>query len=67
MTIIRIYVDGEQAETTPTAEPPADLQAEIARINLALCDALTRIGRIEGEVRGLRRRLIQQDAEEQVP
>ena len=65
---IRIFVDGhEQAETTATPEPPADLQAEIARINAALCDAITRIAKIEGEVRRLRNRLIDNDAEEQVP
>ena len=69
MTIIRIYVDGEQAEPTPTPtpEPPADLQTEIARINAALCDVVTRVSRIEGEVRRLRARLIDNDAEEQVP
>jgi predicted nucleic acid-binding Zn-ribbon protein len=69
MAIIRIYVDGdvEQPTPTPTPEPPADLQAEITRINAALCDALTRIAKIEGEVRRLRARLIDNDAEEQVP
>jgi hypothetical protein len=69
MTIIRIYVDGdvEQPAPAPTPEPPADLQAEIARINAALCDALTRVSRIEGDMRRLRARLIDNDAEEQVP
>jgi predicted nucleic acid-binding Zn-ribbon protein len=67
MTIIRIYVDGDVEQPEPTPEPPADLQAEITRINAALCDALTRIAKIEGEVRRLRNRLIDNDAEEQVP
>jgi hypothetical protein len=66
---IRIFIDGdnEQPAPAPTPEPPADLQAEIDRINAALCDALTRVSRIEGEVRRLRTRLIDNDAEEQVP
>ena len=69
MTIIRIYVDGdlEQPTPTPTPEPPADLQAEIDRINRALSDVLTRIAKIEGNVQGLRKRLIEHDADEQVP
>jgi hypothetical protein len=69
MAIIRIYVDGdvEQPTPTPTPEPPADLQTEIDRINAALCDALTRVARIEGDMRRLRNRLIDNDAEEQVP
>jgi len=69
MRQIRIYIDGdtEQPTPTPTPEPPADLQAEIDRINRALCDVLTRIAKIEGDVRGLRLRLIEDDAEGQVP
>ena len=69
MPQIRIYIDGdtEQPTPTPTPEPPADLQAEIDRINAALCDVLTRIAKIEGNVQGLRMRLIEQDAEGQVP
>ena len=69
MTIIRIYVDGDTEQPTPTPEPepPADLQAEIDRINRALCDVLTRIAKIEGSVQGLRMRLIEDDAEGQVP
>jgi len=65
MAIIRIYVDGdtEQPTPTPTPEPPVDLQAEIDRINAALCDVLTRIAKIEGDVRGVRMRLIEDDAE----
>jgi hypothetical protein len=69
MAQIRIYIDGdtEQPTPTPAPEPPADLQAEIDRINAALCDVLTRIATIEGSVRGLRLRLIEDDAEGQVP
>jgi hypothetical protein len=69
MPTIKIYIDGdlEQPTPTPTPEPPADLQAEIDRINAALCDVLTRIAKIEGNVQGLRMRLIDQDAEGQVP
>jgi len=69
MAQIRIYIDGdtEQPTPTPTPEPPTDLQAEIDRINRALCDVLTRIAKIEGDVRGLRVRLSDQDAEGQVP
>jgi len=69
MPTIRIYIDGdtEQPTPTPTPEPPADLQAEIDRINAALCDVLTRVSTIEGSVRGLRMRLIEDDAEGQVP
>ena len=69
MPQIRIYIDGdtEQSTPTPTPEPPVDLQAEIDRINRALCDVLTRIAKIEGNVQGLRMRLIEQDAEGQVP
>jgi hypothetical protein len=69
MAQIRIYIDGdtEQPTPTPTSEPPADLQSEIDRINRALCDVLTRIAKIEGNVQGLRMRLIENDAEGQVP
>jgi hypothetical protein len=69
MPTIKIYIDGdtEQPTPTPTPEPPADLQAEIDRINRALCDVLTRIAKIEGNVQGLRMRLIENDAEGQVP
>jgi hypothetical protein len=69
MTIIRIYVDGDTEQPTPTpqAEPTPDLQAEIDRINRALCDVLTRIAKIEGSVQGLRMRLSEDDAEGQVP
>jgi hypothetical protein len=69
MPTIKIYIDGdtEQPTPTPTPEPPVDLQAEIDRINAALCDVLTRISTIEGGVRGLRMRLNDQDAEGQVP
>ena len=69
MAQIRIYIDGdtEQPTPTPTPEPPADLQAEIDRINAALCDVLTRIAKIEGSVQGLRTRLSEDDAEGQVP
>jgi hypothetical protein len=69
MPQIRIYIDGdtEQPTPTPTPEPKTDLQAEIDRINRALCDVLTRIAKIEGNVQGLRMRLIENDAEGQVP
>lgn len=69
MPQIRIYIDGdtEQPTPTPTPEPATDLQAEIDRINRALCDVLTRVAKIEGSVQGLRLRLIEQDAEGQVP
>ena len=67
MPQIRIYIDGDTEQPTPTPtptpEPPADLQAEIDRINRALCDVLTRIAKIEGSVQGLRLRLIEQDTE----
>ena len=67
MPQIRIYIDGDTEQSTPTPEPatePAtDLQAEIDRINAALCDVLTRIAKIEGSVQGLRLRLIEQDTE----
>ena len=71
MPQIRIYIDGDTEQPTPTPtptpEPPADLQAEIDRINRALSDVMRRIAKIEGDVRGLRMRLIEQDAEGQVP
>jgi len=71
MPTIRIYIDGDTEQPTPTPEPtpepPADLQAEIDRINAALCDVLTRIAKIEGDVRGVRLRLIEDNAEGQVP
>lgn len=69
MPQIRIYIDGdlEQPTPTPQAEPATDLQAEIDRINRALCDVLTRIAKIEGDVRGVRVRLSDHDAEGQVP
>ena len=67
MPTIKIYIDGDTEQPTPTPEPATDLQAEIDRINRALCDVLTRIAKIEGDVRGLRLRLIENDAEGQVP
>ena len=71
MATIKIYIDGDLEQPTPTPtptpEPATDLQAEIDRINAALCDVLTRIAKIEGNVHGLRLRLIEQDAEGQVP
>jgi hypothetical protein len=69
MPQIRIYIDGdtEQPTSTPTPEPPADLQSEIDRINRTLCDVVRRIAKIESDVRGLRMRLIEDDAEGQVP
>jgi len=69
MPTIKIYIDGdtEQPTSTPTSTPATDLQAEIDRINRALCDVLTRIAKIEGNVHGLRMRLIDQNAEGQVP
>jgi hypothetical protein len=69
MPTIKIYIDGdtEQPTSTPTPEPPADLQAEIDRINRTLCDVVRRIAKIEGDVRGLRLRLIEDNAERQGP
>jgi len=67
MAIIRIYIDGDTEQPTPTPEPPADLQAEIDRINRVLSDVMRRIAKIESDVRGLRLRLIEDDAEGQVP
>ena len=70
MPTIKIYIDGDTEQPTPTSapatEPPADLQAEIDRINRTLCDVVRRIAKIESDVRGLRMRLIDQDAEGQV-
>jgi hypothetical protein len=67
MPTIKIYINGDTEQPTPTPEPPVDLQSEIDRINAALCDVLTRVSTIEGSVRGLRMRLIEDDAEGQVP
>ena len=67
MAQIRIYIDGDTEQPTPTPEPPADLQSEIDRINRTLCDVMRRIAKIESDVRGLRMRLIEDDAEGQVP
>jgi len=69
MPTIKIYIDGdlEQPTPTPTPEPETDLQAEIDRINRTLSDVMRRIAKIEGDVRGLRMRLIEDDAEGQVP
>jgi len=68
MPTIKIYIDGdlEQPAPTPTPEPPVDLQAEIDRINRVLSDVMRRIAKIESDVRGLRMRLIEDDAEGQV-
>jgi len=69
MPQIRIYIDGDTEQPTPApqAEPSLDLQAEIDRINRTLSDVMRRIAKIESDVRGLRLRLIDQDAEGQVP
>ena len=69
MATIKIYIDGdtEQPTPTPTPEPPADLQAEIDRINRTLSDVMRRIAKIESDVRGVRMRLIEDDAEGQGP
>ena len=67
MPTIKIYIDGDTEQPTATPTPEPDLQSEIDRINAALCDVLTRIAKIEGNVQGLRMRLIDQDAEGQVP
>jgi len=40
---------------------------KIDRINRTLSDVMRRIAKIEGNVQGLRMRLIDQDAEGQVP
>jgi len=65
MAQIRIYIDGDTEQPTPTpqAEPATDLQAEIDRINRVLSDVMRRIAKIESDVRGVRMRLIGQDAE----
>jgi len=67
MPQIRIYIDGDTEQPTPQAEPTPDLQAEIDRINRTLCDVVRRIVKIESDVRGVRMRLIEDDAEGQVP
>ena len=67
MPQIRIYIDGDTEQPTSQAEPTPDLQAEIDRINKVLCDVVRRIAKIESDVRGLRMRLIEDDAEGQVP
>jgi len=67
MPQIRIYIDGDTEQPTPQAEPTPDLQAEIDRINRTLCDVVRRIAKIESDVRGVRMRLIEDDAEGQVP
>jgi hypothetical protein len=67
MATIKIYIDGDLEQPTPTPTPPADLQAEIDRINRTLCDVVRRIAKIEGDVRGLRLRLIEDNAEGQGP
>ncbi|MFO0452242.1 MAG: hypothetical protein ACK52I_26910 [Pseudomonadota bacterium] len=69
MATIKIYIDGdtEQPTPTPTPEPATDLQAEIDRINRTLSDVMRRIGKIESDVRGLRLRLIEDNAEGQGP
>ena len=67
MPQIRIYIDGDTEQPAPTPEPPADLQSEIDRINRVLCNVVRRIAKIESDVRGLRLRLIEDDAEGQVP
>jgi len=69
MPQIRIYIDGDTEQPTPTPEPePAtDLQAEIDRINRTLSDVMRRIAKIESDVRGVRMRLIEDNAEGQVP
>jgi len=67
MTTIKIYIDGDTEQPTPTPEPTPDLQSEIDRINRTLSDVMRRIAKIEGDVRGLRMRLIDQDAEGQGP
>ena len=65
MPTIKIYIDGDLEQ--PTATPEPDLQAEIDRINRTLSDVMRRIAKIESDVRGLRLRLIEDDAEGQVP
>ncbi len=65
MPTIKIYIDGDTEQPTPTPEP--DLQAESDRINRTLSDIMRKIAKIESDVRGLRMRLIEDDAEGQVP
>ena len=67
MTIIKIYIDGDTEQPTPTPEPATDLQSEIDRINRTLSDVMRRIAKIESDVRGVRMRLIEDDARGQVP
>ncbi len=67
MPTIKIYIDGDTEQPTSQAEPATDLQAEIDRINRVLSDVMRRIAKIESDVRGLRMRLIEDDAEGQVP
>ena len=71
MPTIKIYIDGDTEQPTsqaePTPEPTPDLQAEIDRINRTLSDVMRRIAKIESDVRGLRMRLSEDDAEGQVP
>ena len=69
MPTIKIYIDGDTEQPTPTpqAEPSLDLQAEIDRINRTLSDVMRRIAKTEGDVRALRMRLIEDDAKGQVP
>jgi len=69
MATIKIYIDGDTEQPTPTPEPePAtDLQAEIDRINRTLSDVMRRIAKIESDVRGVRMRLIEDNAEGQGP
>jgi hypothetical protein len=67
MPTIKIYIDGDTEQPTPQAEPATDLQSEIDRINRTLSDVMRRIAKIESDVRGLRVRLSDQDAEGQVP
>jgi len=68
MPTIKIYIDGdtEQPTPAPTPEPTPDLQSEIDRINRTLSDVMRRIAKIESDVRGLRLRLSEDDAEGQV-
>jgi predicted transcriptional regulator len=67
MPTIKIYIDGDTEQPTPQAEPTPDLQAEIDRINRTLSDVMRKIAKIESDVRGLRMRLIEDDAEGQGP
>ena len=67
MATIKIYIDGDTEQPTPTPEPATDLQAEIDRINRTLSDVMRRIAKIESDVRGVRMRLIEDNAEGQVP